>query len=234
VNRVIQAAVLLALMVVLLAIGANSARAQTGATPEQLAALERVLARPEFQVEEGRSWVDRVLDPLRSVLRAVWLAVVRWVMEQTAGRVGSAFGGLGVWLAGGLVVLGLGIVLRLSRGTLAAEARRAEASSSGPPRAEAELAVAARLAAAGDPRGAVHHRYLAVLRRLDERGLVRFDQALTNRELLPRAATRPTLQAALTPLVERFDQLWYGQSTCSAAEYEAFALLANRVWGAAA
>ena len=241
--RLFGAALVVAILALVTTIGDRAASAQPApprvtagepsvVTSEQLAVLERVLARPEFQLDEGRSALDRLLDPVRSVLRAAWLTVARWLVEHLSGEAGKAVGGVGAWLAAGLVGLGLVIVLRLSRGTLAAQVRLAATSSAGPPRAEAELARAERLAAAGDLRGAVHHRYLAVLRRLDERDLLRFDQALTNRELLPRAATRPTMQVALVPLVEQFDRLWYGQSSCSPAEYATFVQLANRAWRA--
>ena len=81
--------------------------------------------------------------------------------------------------------------------------------------------------------GAVHHQYLAVLLRLDERDHLPFNGALTNRELVPRLGTSPELAAVFGDLVATFDRLWYGQATCTLEEYAAFAQLAERVWTAA-
>ena len=69
--------------------------------------------------------------------------------------------------------------------------------------------------------------------RLDERDHLPFDGALTNRELVPRLTAAPALADPFAALVERFDRLWYGQTTCTADEYAAFAQLGERVWQAA-
>lgn len=216
------------------ATAAEAPNGQTGAagprvepaTTEQLAVLEDILARPEFRAAEGRGALDVLLDPVRTFLQSVVLEGLRaFGRLLAAGGQAGAYAGLAVASA---VVLGAGlIVARLARGTLVAEAELAAAARAGPPRAETELARASALAAAGDFRGAVHHRYLAVLRRLDERGLLPFNGSLTNREHLARAAS-PALAEALAPLVAAFDTLWYGQPSCSREEYERFAALAHR------
>ena len=208
--------------------------APTAATPEQLAALRDVLARPEFGAAAGRGLLDRLLDPVRSLARSVLGEAIRLLGRLLSGSGGEAVGyatvavGLAVTVAAGLVVR------RLLRGALATEAALAGDTTTRPPRADEELAHARTLAEAGDLRAAVHHRYLAVLRHLDERGLLRFDRALTNRELLPRVPADAAIAAALAPLVARFDRLWYSQATCSREEYDELARLADRVWEAAA
>lgn len=201
------------------------------ATPEQLAVLDEILARSEFQSGEGRGFLDAILDPVRTALSAVVREALRWISRVLgAGGAATGYASLAAAFA---IVLGAGlVVVRLARGTLAAEAQLAREAQAGPPRAEAELARAEALARAGDLRGAVHHRYLAVLRRLDERGLLLFDRALTNREHLLRAGASPAVAESLAPLVGAFDQLWYGQSSCSRDEYAQFADLADRVWQA--
>jgi len=208
--------------------GGASPRAEP-ATSEQLAVLEEVLARPEFRAVEGRSALDVLLDPIRTIVQSVVFEGVRALARLLAagGQVG-AYGGLAVASA---VVLGARlIVARLARGTLAAEAELAEAARSGPPRAEGELIRAGEQAAAGEFRAAVHHQYLAVLRRLDARGLLPFNGSLTNQEHLARVAN-PVLAEALAPLVAAFDTLWYGQASCSQEEYDKFTALAGQVVG---
>ena len=199
------------------------------ATAAQLAALQEILARPEFQVAEGRSILDRLLDPIRSWLRWLgWelLRLIGWLLEPASGVSGEAI--LYVIVGVALVILiGVALMLRrLMRGTLAGDAVLADASTAGRPRAADELARARAFAQAGDRRRAVHHQYRAVLLRLDERDHLPFDGTLTNRELVPRLTAAPTL-------VSRFDRLWYGQTDCSAEEYAAFAALSDRVWQAA-
>jgi hypothetical protein len=214
---------------VVTAAGSSGAQAQS-ATPQQLAVLEEILARPEFRAGQGRGLLETVLDPIRATIRAVGRELLRW-LDRLFATGGDVPGYVGLVLALA-IALGAGtVVLRLARGTLAAEAELARSAPGGPPRAEAELARASVLAAAGDFRAATHHRYLAVLRHLDERGLLRFDGSLTNREHLVRAATNPAVAATLGPLVAEFDQLWYGQRSCSAAEYARFATLAGRADG---
>ena len=207
--------------------------APTAATPEQLAALREILAQPEFGAAAGRSLLDRLLDPARSLLR--W-AVGRGI--RLIGRLLNDNGeavGYTTWAIGLAVTVAAGLVVRrLLRGTLATEAALAGTAPARPVRADEELARARALAETDDLRAAVHYHYLAVLRRLDERELLRFDRALTNRELLPRVPADAAVSTSLAPLVARFDRLWYGQSTCSREEYEEFARLADRVWEAAA
>jgi hypothetical protein len=203
------------------------------ATPAQLAALEEILARPEFQAAESRSFFDRLLDPIRAWVR--WLIGQVWaLLVRLLGPTLDA-GGSTIVLA--TVLLGLGIVggaalllYRLAGGAVADDAPLATVGAGGRPRAAEELARARELARAGLARRAVHHHYRAILLRLDERDYLALDAALTNRELLPRLAATPTLAGPFAELVARFDQLWYGQTDCSPVEYAAFARLADRVW----
>jgi hypothetical protein len=207
------------------------------ATPAQLAALREILARPEFQAAQGRSLLNRLLDPLRSGLR--------WLAQQLGEILRYLFGDLplpGINVDGPstvYVIVGVGLVIvvaaafllvRLARGSVAGDAELAATSAGRSPRAAEELARAHELAQAGLARQALHHHYRAVLLRLDERDHLLLDGALTNRELLPRLTPRPELAAPFGELVVRFDRLWYGQADCSSEEYAAFAQVADRVW----
>jgi hypothetical protein len=217
------------------------AEAVDSATERQLDLLRAILARPEFQ-PPGQNPLDSLLDPVRGALRVALTLVRALALEMWRWLERLLPGGLGVdsklpiqagaLLAIVVVVIAVILVARLARGTMATEAELREAMASEDGRAEAELARAQALAMAGDLRAALHHRYLAVLRRLDERGLLPYDRSLTNRELVPRAAS-PSLGAALASLVGEFDRLWYGQAACSPDEYAHFAGLADRAWQAA-
>jgi uncharacterized protein YggT (Ycf19 family) len=206
------------------------------ATPEQLARLDEVLARSEFQVSLGGSIVQRYLDALRAW---VWSWIV-WLLEpllalfrenQEAVSPILVFGLIAISLV--IVIGGLILLRRLSRGSMAGNSTLVDFAETGRLRAADELARARQHAESGDPRQAIHHTYLAVLLRLDEREHLTFDGALTNRELLPRLTAAPELAEPFAALVTAFDRLWYGQQTCSPEEYAAFRELADHVWKAA-
>lgn len=82
---------------------------------------------------------------------------------------------------------------------------------------------AQQLAASSDYRAAIRCLLLAALLALDERRLLRFENALTNRELLERAAKSPPLAEALGPVIAAFDRVWYGFDSLPPAEYDALA-----------
>ena len=201
----------------------------SAASPEQLARLQDILSRPEFRAAEGQGTLLSFMDPVRAVLAAVLLIALRWLSALFAAT-GDAPGYTLIGLA--FIVAPVAVVLfqRLVRGTVAAEGELASDATEQGVSADHEWELASRLAREGDLRGAVHHQYLAVLRRLDERGLLPFDRSLTNIEHLRRASGSPSIRAALEPLVGAFDRLWYGQPGCSQEEYEQFAGLAGRVW----
>ncbi|MGB8644950.1 MAG: DUF4129 domain-containing protein [Anaerolineae bacterium] len=117
-----------------------------------------------------------------------------------------------VAIAGLLLVIGVIVFLIWNfRKNAAPEARLPdEENAAAAQTSQAALSRAQQFASAGDYRAAMRELYLATLLLLDERGRIRFDSALTNREYLQAAAREPALAAALTPVVEAFDRTWYG------------------------
>jgi hypothetical protein len=75
-------------------------------------------------------------------------------------------------------------------------------------------------ATAGDYRSAIRYRCLAVLLALDEVGMLTFDRTATNREYLFRAPG--TIHDDLQPLLDRFDQIWYGDAQTDAQEWATY------------
>lgn len=206
------------------------------ATPDQLARLNEVLARPEFQVATGNSMLQQYLDAIRAWFWSwvVWLLdPLLELLRRDSDTIAPilVYGLIGVSAV--IVIAGLVLIRRLSRGSVAGDGALADFSETGRPRAADELGRSRDAAAGGDPRQAIHHLYLAILLRLDEREHLAFDGALTNRELLPRLTAAPALAEPFEALVSQFDRLWYGQQTCTVAEYEAFHTLADTVWQAA-
>ncbi len=108
-------------------------------------------------------------------------------------------------------------------GALARRARRSQpAPESSPAKPEVQIAEATRHAESGDMRAAMRHLYLAALAVLDERGVLRFDPALTNREIARAVRPRPELEGALMPVIDIYDPVWYGHKTISAEQFEGF------------
>jgi hypothetical protein len=83
-------------------------------------------------------------------------------------------------------------------------------------------------AAGGNYRDAIRYLYLTTLILLDERGLLRFDHSLTNREYLQRLGSA-RLGQLLTPIVDTFDRTWYGHTLPTREEYERYAALVEEV-----
>ena len=74
----------------------------------------------------------------------------------------------------------------------------------------------------GDYRNAVRQLYLATLLLLDERGKIKYDPTLTNREYLYLTSNDAQVTAALAPIVETFDRTWYGFEPITPTEFDAY------------
>lgn len=75
---------------------------------------------------------------------------------------------------------------------------------------------------AQDYRLALRMLYLASLLKLDEIGALRYDRALTNREYVREVTLQSALAQLLRPVVETFDDVWYGYRPVTPEEYGAF------------
>lgn len=80
-----------------------------------------------------------------------------------------------------------------------------------------------------DYRNAIRYLYLASLLLLDEHGLIHYDQALTNREHLRQVANDPTLVAVLRPVINVFEDVWYGFAPVDEALYQEFRAYVDRL-----
>jgi hypothetical protein len=200
------------------------AAASGDATGERLALLEQVLARPEFNspaallerwLTAGREWLRRLLgrpaegDP--SPVLAGAAQAVPWVLAA-----------LGALLAGWLLSFWLQGLLRSF--VADAEVKRRRAAGEELPLTAAEARRQAHSAAqSGRYRDAVRRLYLAALLHLQEQRIVPPDPSLTNHELLDRVPADAPIHAQLAPVVETFDQVWYGVREPSQATYVAYA-----------
>lgn len=168
--------------------------------------LEEVLARPEFQ-DAQPTLLDRFLRWLSEILPDA--------SPDVRGLVDTAVGVFGVLVIGLLVFF----VVRMVRHNWR-EGESLESFGEIPIHATEAQAKATSAAGAGDFREAMRLLYLAALLHLDEVGLLRFDRALTNREVLATVVNRIPLYTALSPVVTQFDRVWYGHAPFGASDFE--------------
>jgi hypothetical protein len=197
------------------------AQPDSSAPPDSLARLKQILDNPPFKEppenpDSGRwwrdfwDWVGRMLEAL---LRPV----------GTAARPASETIGWIILVVGGLLLAGvIGYLLLGLRRNMAAEARAADNDPEAGLTARTALDQASEIARGGDYRAAMRYLYLSALLWLDERDLLRYDRALTNREYLDRLHDNATLRERLRPVVETFDQVWYGHTPLDAQSFAAY------------
>jgi len=181
--------------------------------------LTQLLDKPPFK----RSEEDAQPGWLRAFLG--WLGRVLEQILRPIGRVTAATGNTIAWVIGiiGLALL-LAIIAYLLRGLrrgMIADAR-IEDDPEANLTAKSALDQAGGLARGGDYRTAVRYLYLSALLWLDERDLLRYDRALTNREYLERLRDNAALRERLRPVVETFDRVWYGHAALDAEGFAAY------------
>jgi hypothetical protein len=186
--------------------------------PDAFERLAGILARPEFQPRQ-----EPDLNPLLERLAEL----LDFLPDLPSLP----------WLGNLLVVAGLAllaaIVAYVAAGLLGSFAAQAEVEVEGagaePLTAGQALSRSREMAMAGDYRTAVRLLYLSTLLLLEERNLLRYDRTLTNREYLRQVADNASLVGALRPVVDTFDEVWYGQVEPGAGDYEAYVQQVDRV-----
>ncbi len=194
------------------ALGQAAARSVRGvagmpptATPDPQQLLRAILEDPNLQQRTAAP-----TPPPLPQLPNIDLSFLRWVLI-----------GIGAVMTVVLIVL-LGPILfryfvRLRRMRAAGLAEGEGVATSGEAIQRAQGASAAQ-----DYRLALRLLYLASLLKLDEIGALRYDRALTNREYVRQVVLQPALASALRPVVETFDEVWYGVRPVTAEGYATF------------
>jgi hypothetical protein len=186
--------------------------------PDAFERLAAILSRPEFQPRQ-----EPDLNPLLERLAELFdflpdLPNLPWLGN--------------LLVVGGLALLAA-IVAYVAVGLWGSFAAQAEVAAEGvgaePLTAGQALSRSRERAMAGDYRTAVRLLYLSTLLLLEERKLLRYDRTLTNREYLRQVADNPSLVGALRPVVDTFDEVWYGEVEPDAGGYEAYARQVDRV-----
>ena len=180
--------------------------------------LQRLLDNPPFKTSEPETpaWLQAFWD-------WVWRALEQ--LLRPIGRVATGSGNVVAWAIAivGLVLL-IGVIVYLLRGLRRGMVGDAQLDDDPEANLTAKTALdqAGGLARGGDYRTAVRYMYLSALLWLDERNVLRYDRALTNREYLDRVRENPALRARMAPIVDTFDRVWYGHVPIDAAAFEAY------------
>lgn len=182
------------------------------------ARLARVLARPEFQL--GKGPLERFLDWLIGLLpEPALIPAVEWLSRLVAlALLATAMGAIGLLLVNWLRGILAGLVAD------AALVDPAAGADDLPRSVAAARRQATALAEVGNYREAVRRLFLAALLGLEERGQVRLDRSLTNREYLAQVRRDGPVSAHLAPVVATFEAVWYGvrePDAATFAQYEA-------------
>ncbi|MCS6839918.1 MAG: DUF4129 domain-containing protein [Roseiflexus sp.] len=194
----------------------------SSAPADALERLDRLLAAPPFDRldrsgPETPQWLIDVFDWLARLLEMI-LRPVEAVPPTATTVVAWVIALIGVVLLLAVIVY---LLINLRRGFVH-DARLAAAGDDPMPTATEAFEQASALARDGDYRAAVRSLYLSALLWLDEQDLLCYDRALTNREYLERARSNPALLARLTPVIETFDQVWYGHLPIDASAFAAY------------
>ena len=192
-------------------------------TAADLESLTKILTRPEFQWQTNQ---PSLLDLLWEKIRETLWRFLSWLLPDSVALSLSTegFGYLISGLAAVLMVAALAYMVYSLALNFAAETEVLDENAPAEIlTADLALKRAHTLSAAGDYRTAVRYLYLSALLVLDERGLLRYDRSLTNREYLKTVAHLPEVAAILGEVVEVFDRVWYGYQPLDATGFNQYA-----------
>ena len=79
-------------------------------------------------------------------------------------------------------------------------------------------------------RDALRFLYLSAILHLQERGILTYDKSLTNLEYLHTLQANVELQEALRPVIQGFDDVWYGYKPCNADTIANYRELLQKVY----
>ncbi len=215
----------------LVALIRNSAKTQ--AAVNRLAALQLALAQPLATVKDADILLLRDIlsrPPFQQTVADVWYAeivraILKFIDRLFSNTARGVFELRDVFVLVGVIVVIAVLIyfVRNLRRNLVAEEELPPPLHADDARTPAEaFDNAQRFLNAGDYRSAVRQLYLATLLLLDQRGRIKYDPTLTNREYLRQASKDPRAVSALQPIVETFDRTWYGFEPISRQEFDEY------------
>jgi len=198
-------------------LGAHTEYPQNVFTIQDIEPLKKILARPEFQWQEGQTvelpgWLAGFFD---------WLARIRdRILGATLHYGRTPF----IVAAVIIFIVSLYFIMRNLSRNLVREAQLAAGRGDDDDLLTSNGAMqrAQTLSGLGDYRNAIRYLYLSSLLVLDEQGLLRYDRSRTNREYLRSIASQPKLAEPLREVIDVFDRVWYGFDSVDEATYQSY------------
>lgn len=180
----------------------------------QRATLNGILAAKEFRSMHGPSWLD-----IQKARLYAWLT--RW-LEKLLGHFGRprAIGNAIAWIM--ITLAGLLMLLWAVQFSMRGRSQQAMDLSGAPaaPRGwQHWLREALDAASRGDYRSAIHAAYWAAIAHLEESHSLLEDRSRTPRESLKLIRRESSNYAPLSDLTRRFELVWYGYRSASAADW---------------
>jgi len=85
--------------------------------------------------------------------------------------------------------------------------------------------MASELARQGEYRKAIRRAYIALLCDLDQRGKLRLDRSMTNRDYLDAMRSEQGIYPTFSVMTLAFERAWYGQARATEEEFRNFVAL---------
>jgi hypothetical protein len=190
-----------------------------------MAKLYATLRQPEFQWQtESPNPIQQFIQKLMQRINNAFVKFLEWLFPDSDGVIYIPVDL--IFTIGGSILLII-MFLYILRGTwsnIIAEAENAvNRGGDAPLTSETARQRARQLSEAGDHRTAIRYLYLASLLLLEERGLLRYDRSLTNRETLRSVENHHELASPLQDVVETFDRVWYGYQDVDQTAFDHYA-----------
>ena len=174
-------------------------------------------------VQANRSELDISFEEYEEKLSKLLSPYVPWDIN-----IKYALFGLGVLVLSSAAIF----FVRQIRRNLIIEVRDAadESSMDGRLTERAAITQSEAAAASHNFRDALRFLYISAILHLHEKGILIYDNSLTNLEYLQTLQTHAELQDALRPAVQVFDDVWYGCKPCDADTIGNYRELLQRVY----
>lgn len=189
-------------------------------TVEDVAPLNKILARPEFQWQQEKpsqtpSWLS---DLYKRFVNFITRLLVR------TGSLAHEGGSLLKIAAVFILIFSLFFVSRALSHSLVREAQLAaeEGENDELLTSKGAFKRAETLSIQRDYRNAIRYLYISSLLVLDEQGLMRYDRSRTNREYLRSVSSKPELAKPLQDVIDVFDRVWYGFEGVDEKTYQSY------------
>lgn len=189
------------------------------------AAIRQVLARSEYQWDKAQeqNLLEQWLEKIRKAIEDFFNRLIPDSWKRSQGPLVINLRPLFTVTAFLVIALLLFFGFRGVFSEMVKEAALSEPEGEAHLSASSALEQATRFSQSGDNRLAVRYLYLSALLLLEERGLLRYDRSLTNREYLRVLAGKPELAGLLREVIDVFDRVWYGFQPIDQDTYEHYA-----------